>query len=425
MSRTHATSTVSRDPVSLAERYRVVRTATERLADPLSPEDCTIQSMPDASPTKWHLAHTSWYFETFVLENAIAGYRPFDSRFRELFNSYYESVGPQHARPERGMLSRPGLDAILDYRRAIDHAVLTLLEKPPDLELAEVLELGIQHEQQHQELVLTDLKHMLSRNPLRPAYRDAAELPQHDAPPLRWHDHPEGLREVGHSGEGFGFDNEGPRHRVYLQHFELASRPVTNADYLEFMADGGYSNPLLWLADGWATRQERAWSAPLYWERRGGRDGDWETLTLSGPRAVRPGEPVCHVSYYEADAYARWFGARLPSEAEWEIAACAARIEGNFVESGSLHPRVCEPAGSGPQQLFGDVWEWTRSPYVAYPGFRAAQGALGEYNGKFMSNQLTLRGGSCATPQSHIRASYRNFFYPDARWQFSGLRLAR
>jgi ergothioneine biosynthesis protein EgtB len=412
------------DGETLAARYASVRAQTERLAEPLSAEDCALQSMTDASPTKWHLAHTSWYFETFVLEEAAPGYRVFRQPFRVLFNSYYNSVGEQYARPARGLLSRPSLDEVFAYRHHVDRHMAELLDKEPDLdpELCDVILLGLHHEQQHQELVLTDLKHAFGCNPLDPAYRDAPEPEPTAADALAWHAYEEGLFQFGHDGRGFAFDNELPRHRFFLEAFELASRPVTNGEYLEFIEAGGYRQPTLWLSDGWATLQDRGWEAPLYWRRD--RAG-FTTLTLSGRRALRPEEPVCHVSYYEADAFARWSGARLPTEFEWERAAAALPVEGNFAEDGRLHPGPAVRRADAPVQLFGDVWEWTGSPYVPYPGYRPPAGALGEYNGKFMSNQLVLRGGSCATPRSHVRSSYRNFFYPDARWQFSGIRLAR
>jgi ergothioneine biosynthesis protein EgtB len=407
--------------LDFAARYRAVRAATEGLAAPLSPEDCTAQSMPDASPVKWHLAHTSWFFETFVLEAAAPGHRPLEPAYRVLFNSYYHSVGEQHFRPERGLITRPGLAEVHAYRRHVDAHVLALLEhgRLGPAQLA-VVELGLQHEQQHQELILTDLKHLLSRNPLAPVYRPRAPERPGKATPLAWSTFPAGLREIGHAGPGFAFDNEGPRHRVFVHAFALASRAVTNAEYLAFVADRGYERPELWLADGWATREREGWRAPLYWTEQGGA---WQRFTLAGRLPVAMEEPVAHVSAYEADAYARWAGARLPTEAEWEVAAAGAPVAGNFVESGRLEPAPA--VGPGPAQLFGDVWEWTSSAYAPYPGYRPPPGALGEYNGKFMANQLVLRGGSCATPASHIRASYRNFFRPDARWQWSGIRLAR
>jgi ergothioneine biosynthesis protein EgtB len=407
----------------LCARYVDVRAASERLAEPLSAEDCAIQSMEDASPTKWHLAHTSWYFETFVLEPAFPEYRHFDPHFRVLFNSYYQAVGEQFMRAQRGMLSRPDLATVLAYRRHVDERLEAALNQVLlDDDALDLVELGLHHEQQHQELILTDLKHMLSLNPMRPAYRQSAQPARVAAPPLAWHRYGEGIREIGHAGDAFAFDNEGPRHRVYLEAFELASRPVTNAEFAEFIDAGGYERPEVWLSDGWAEVGREGWQRPLYWERG---DHGWRSLTLGGLRDVRPEDPVCHLSYYEADAYARWAGARLPSEAEWEWAARQTPIAGNFAEDGVLHPTATAASGAGPDQLFGDVWEWTRSPYVPYPGFEPPPGAVGEYNGKFMSNQLVLRGGSCATPRSHIRPTYRNFFYPHQRWQFSGLRLAR
>lgn len=410
-------------PDDLAARFSEVRAASVQLAEPLSPEDCAIQSFIFASPTKWHLAHTSWYFETFVLEAATPDYRPFDERFRVLFNSYYNSVGEQYERPYRGMLSRPSLDEVFAYRRYVDERVLSLLEADQRIDrgLASVLLLGTHHEQQHQELMLTDLKHMLSFNPLRPAYHKESTSSIDTAAPLRWLPFSEGVREIGHTGAGFAFDNEGPRHRVFVESFELASRPVTNGEFLEFIEEGGYRQPEYWLADGWATVQNERWEAPLYWERD---DDRVQAFTLAGLRELRREEPVCHVSYYEADAYARWAQARLPSEHEWEVAAANAVVDGNFLERDLLHPTAAN-SGADLQQLFGDVWEWTRSAYAPYPGFQPAAGALGEYNGKFMSSQMVLRGGACTTPRSHIRPSYRNFFYPDARWQFSGVRLAR
>jgi ergothioneine biosynthesis protein EgtB len=402
-------------------RYREVRRRTLELVEPLSAEDCTVQSMPDASPAKWHLAHTTWFFETFVLPKARPGYRAFHLAHRELFNSYYEGVGPQHPRARRGLLTRPSLEEVRSYRAHVDGHVERWLERADDPELQAVVELGVQHEQQHQELILTDAKHLLASNPLRPAHR-ARELPRaSDAAELRWHAGPEGVHEIGHAGAGFAFDNEVPRHRVFAAAFELASRAVTCGEYLEFMADGGYRRPELWLSDGWYAVRERGWQAPLYWQREA---GEWHTYTLAGMREIDPAEPVCHVSWFEAEAFARWAGARLPGEAEWELVAARAPLEGNFADGGRLHPAGARAAGT-PQQLFGDVWEWTRSSYGPYPGFRPLPGELGEYNGKFMSGQMVLRGGSCATPAGHVRASYRNFFYPADRWQFSGIRLAR
>jgi ergothioneine biosynthesis protein EgtB len=402
-----------------AQAYRAVRQATLDLVAPLSPEDCSIQSMPDASPAKWHLAHTTWFFETFVIMPHMQGYRVFDAAYGYLFNSYYNAIGERHPRPERGMLSRPSLDEVLAYRRHVDEAMFGAKDVP-----AEMVELGLHHEQQHQELILTDLKHLLSRNPLRPAYQKQWPLTQIRARARSWIPFAGGLHEVGHAGDGFAFDNEKPRHRVWLEDFEVASHPVTHGDFVDFIEDDGYRRPELWLSAGWDLVRARGWQAPAYWARR---DGEWRTFTLHGEVPVDRNAPVCHVSFFEAEAFARWAGARLPTEAEWEVAARGAAPAGNFMESGALHPLALrEDAAPGTlAQAFGDVWEWTRSDYAPYPGYRPAAGAVGEYNGKFMCAQYVLRGGSCATPASHIRATYRNFFPPEARWQFSGLRLAK
>ena len=415
---------VLRREADLGRRLRAVRQVTEALAAPLSAEDCALQSMPDASPVKWHLAHTTWFLETFVIVPYLPGYAIFDPAFRTLFNSYYVGIGDRHPRPERGLVSRPDLATVRSYRMHVDAAIGALLTAPLPAGVAELIELGIQHEQQHQELILTDVKHLLSRNPSRPVYDPRWPLREVAPQSLRWHPFARGLVVVGHDGDGFGFDNEGPAHRVYLEPFELASRPVTHGEFAAFIEDGGYRRPDLWLSLGWDTMVARGWQAPLYWEhpRRG-----WRTFTLHGMVEIDPHTPVCHISYFEADAYARWAGARLPTEFEWEHAATGCAIRGNLQENGALHPLPASNAtdGAGPAQMFGDVWEWTRSDYAPYPGYRAAGGAIGEYNGKFMSGQYVLRGGSCATPAAHIRASYRNFFAPDARWQFSGIRLAR
>jgi ergothioneine biosynthesis protein EgtB len=406
------------------QKYAAIRDASVTLVAPLSAEDCAIQSMPDASPAKWHLAHTTWFFETFILQPRARGYRVFDPAFGYLFNSYYNALGERHPRPERGMLSRPSLEQVLAYRRHVDAAIYELLER----ETPPLLELGLQHEQQHQELLLTDLKHLLSRNPLKPAYQKHWPLTPIRARAPRWVGFAGGLHEIGYesngNGAGFCFDNEMPRHRVWLEDFEVASHPVTHGDFIAFIEDGGYRKPELWLSAGWDLVRARGWEAPEYWVRR---DGGWRTFTLHGEAAVDPNTPICHVSFFEAEAFARWAGARLPSEAEWEVAARSAPLAGNFVESGALHPLALreDPAPGMLAQVFGDVWEWTRSDYGPYPGYRPAAGAVGEYNGKFMCGQYVLRGGSCATPASHIRATYRNFFPPDARWQFSGLRLAK
>jgi len=409
-----------------ARRYLRVRDLTEALAAPLSAEDQTVQSMPDVSPTKWHRAHTTWFFETFLLGPQLRGYREFHPEFAYLFNSYYETLGARHPRPQRGLLSRPGVAEIGRYRQHADAAMLDLLDADLTDGVAWLVDLGLHHEQQHQELLLMDIKHVLSLNSLRPAYRSSRpRAGLADAVPARWVEHGGGLCGIGHEGGGFAFDNESPRHDVHLAAFALADRPVTCGEWLAFMDDGGYRRPELWLSDGWGSVLASAWEAPLYWSRA--RDGDgWEIFTLAGARPIDPAEPVSHVSYYEADAFARWCDARLPTEAEWEVVATdqpgrtgpdgAAR----FLDLDFLHPL---PA-SGPT-WFGDVWQWTSSAYLPYPGFRPAPGAVGEYNGKFMVNQHVLRGGCCATPPGHVRATYRNFFPPGARWPFTGVRLAR
>jgi ergothioneine biosynthesis protein EgtB len=408
-----------------SETYLSIRGATRSLAVPLSAEDCAIQSMPDASPVKWHLAHTTWFFETFVLVPHQPGYRAFAPEYRVLFNSYYNSVGDRYPRPERGLLSRPGLEEVFAYRRHVDEAVLGLLAAGClPAEAGGLIELGLHHEQQHQELILTDAKHLLSRNPLKPAYQKQWPLTAIRAREPRWIAFEKGLREVGHAGHDFCFDNETPRHRVWLDAFRIASHPVTHGDFIDFIEDGGYRRPELWLSAGWDAVTGGGWEAPLYWERR--EDG-WNVFTLHGEVPVDRNTPVCHVSFFEAEAFARWANARLPNEAEWEVAARDASRAGNFLESGALHPLALRgaPAEGSLAQAFGDVWEWTRSDYGPYPGYRPAAGAVGEYNGKFMCGQYVLRGGSCVTPAAHVRATYRNFFPPQARWQFSGLRLAR
>jgi ergothioneine biosynthesis protein EgtB len=393
-------------------RYREVRDLTEALAAPLTPEDQTVQSMPDVSPTKWHRAHTTWFFETFVLGPHGRGYDPFDERFGYLFNSYYEAAGPRHERTQRGLLTRPGAAEISDYRAHVDAAVADLLDGVVPAEVAALVELGLHHEQQHQELLLMDAKHVLSVNPLRPSYRPAAR-PAAVAPD-GWVEHGGGLVEVGAVDGGFTYDNERPRHRQWVEPFALRSSLVTCGEWLEFMADDGYHRPELWLSAGWSTICQEGWEAPGYWEPVDG----WMVFTLDGRRRVDPAEPVCHVSYYEAEAFARWAGSRLPTEAEWEVVAADAEVSGPFLDVDVLHPR-------GSASLFGDVWQWTASPYTPYPGFRPAPGAVGEYNGKFMVDQHVLRGGSCLTPHGHVRATYRNFYPASARWAMSGVRLAR
>lgn len=409
---------------SIQDRYQAVRAATNWLCEGLQAEDMVPQSMTDASPVKWHLAHTTWFFETLVLEKAVSGYKPINPAYRVMFNSYYNSVGQQYKRPNRGLVTRPGVAEVMEYRQQVDERMLDLLSSASlEPAISAVLETGLQHEQQHQELMLTDLKHLFSFNPLHPVYRPAV-VAEASSVPQTWQSFAADCYQMGHQhGEGFAFDNETPRHTVYLHDFEIASRPVSNAEYLEFMSDGGYQRPEFWLSDAWALLQQQQWQAPLYWQWSDeGRQ--WYTYTLSGLRPVVDAEPVVHLSYYEADAFARWSGARLPTEYEWELAAATNKVQGNFVENMHFHP-IPAASKAGLQQMFGDVWEWTQSPYAAYPGFKPAAGELAEYNGKFMCNQLVLRGGSCATSASHIRSTYRNFFFPQARWQFSGCRLAR
>jgi len=404
--------------------YCSVRDVTEQLAAPLSAEDQTVQSMPDVSPTKWHRAHTTWFFETFVLRDHVPGYRHYDERWTYLFNSYYEGEGDRHPRPLRGMLSRPALDEILAWRGHVDEALTRALPGLAPVALA-LVELGLNHEQQHQELMLMDMLATFAANPLLPAAWAAdARIAAAAAPAPAWIEGREGIAAIGHDGGGFAFDCEGPRHRVFLQRHRLGARLVTNGEWLQFIADGGYAEPRLWLADGWEwVRRERI-EAPLYWLRR---DGGWQRFGLDGVGELVAAEPVCHVSYYEADAFARWAGARLPTEAEWEAAAAAHDPRGGnqLDAAGPVRAQAALPAVADDFQLFGDVWEWTGSAYLPYPGFAAAEGTVGEYNGKFMCSQMVLRGGSCATPRGHVRASYRNFFYPHQRWMFSGLRLAK
>jgi ergothioneine biosynthesis protein EgtB len=411
------------DPRSALERrYHSVRAASVALAVPLSDADATVQSMPDASPAKWHLAHTTWFFEKMVLAAESTSYRAFDDRFNFLFNSYYESVGARHPRPRRGLLTRPKLAEVLDYREHVDAAMSALMQRGPAEELLKVIELGCHHEQQHQELLLTDILHAFAQNPLLPAYRESVPLPVEKIDSsVSFLDFPGGLNQIGHDGCGFAFDCEAPRHSVWVEPFRLADRLVTNREWAAFMADGGYRNPLLWLADGWMRVCEENWSAPLYWQAR---DGEFWTMTLRGAQPVDLDAPAVHVSYFEADAFATWAQRRLPTEAEWEVAAQSLPVTGTSRNGGRLRPRPAPAACNTPRQMYGDVWQWTRSAFMPYPRFRPLAGALGEYNGKFMSGQFVLRGGSCATPADHVRATYRNFFAPHARWQFSGLRLA-
>jgi ergothioneine biosynthesis protein EgtB len=414
---------------TLAERYAHVRALSDLLCHPLEPEDCCIQSMPDVSPTRWHLAHTTWFFETFVLSK-LPGYRPQDDKYTYLFNSYYNAVGDQFPRAKRGLLSRPTMSEVFSYRQAVDERMqrfLTSDRMQADDVLAAVVELGLNHEQQHQELMLTDIKHVFSCNPLWPVYRDGG-FRSGTAAAAGWAEFHEGVYQIGHEEGGFFFDNEAPRHRVFLEPFEIADQLVTCGELLEFIDGDGYKRPELWLSEGWRQVCEHGWESPLYWVER---DGDWFEFTLAGLVPIDHDRPVCHVSYFEADAFARWRGARLPTEAEWEIASeDVVPLEGNFVDTllasqAAVHPSAAGAARALPSQMFGDVWEWTASSYAPYPGFQASGGALGEYNGKFMCNQYVLRGGSCATSSDHIRRTYRNFFPADARWQFSGFRLAR
>ena len=408
-------------PFDLPKAYLSVRATTERLAAPLSAEDQTVQSMADVSPTKWHRAHVTWFFETFVLAPHADAYRLYDDTFAYIFNSYYEALGDRHPRTERGLISRPGIAEVARYREFVDEAMEDLLHGELRPGVADLVTLGLNHEQQHQELLLMDIKNVLSRNPLHPAYMAPDDLAEGAAPPQAgWIEHEGGVAEIGHRGRDFGFDNEFPRHRVYLSPFALADRPVTCGEWMSFMEDDGYRRPEFWLSDGWSVVMTQGWEAPLYWFRDAD-GGPWQEFTLAGARPVDPDAPVCHVSYYEADAFAHWTGKRLPTEAEWEAVATTSATGSNFLGTGVPHPR---PAIST-NALSGDVWEWTSSAYTPYPGFRAAPGAVGEYNGKFMVSQYVLRGGCCATPPGHARPTYRNFFPPGARWAFSGVRLAQ
>ena len=419
MASSEAVARASGSVISVAERYQQIRSLTLALCEGLQPEDFVVQSMPDVSPTKWHLAHVTWFFEKFVLIPHSESYRPFDERYDYLFNSYYYSVGEMHSRPRRGLLSRPDVDEIIDYRFHVDDAVLALLvAESSNTDINQLITLGLNHEQQHQELLLTDIKHMFSCNPLMPAMNTTLPVaPSVDTDEYKFVAGVSGIREAGASGDGFFFDNETPRHRELLHEHSIGSRLITNGEYLDFVHDDAYANSELWLSDGWAVVNERGWNRPLYWN-----EDLRSEFTLGGERDLDQNAPVSHISYYEADAFARWAGARLPTEAEWEVAASETSVKGNLLESGYWHPIAC---ADGRSQFFGDVWEWTSSSYSPYPGFRPLAGSLGEYNGKFMCNQMTVRGGSCVTSTDHIRASYRSFFYPDARWQFLGIRLAK
>jgi len=410
---------------TLLHQYQTVRAFTEKICEPLVPEDYVVQSMPDVSPTKWHLAHTSWFFETFLLKPHLPGYQSLHPQYDFLFNSYYNTIGERHCRPKRGLISRPTVDETFAYRAYVDAHMDVLLTAAGSESFEPLLTLGLHHEQQHQELMVTDIKHVFFENPLCPVYRPRRDVSLASPLPLEWINFGEGLREIGRAGDGFAFDNETPRHPEYVAGFALGSRLTTNGEYLKFVEDGGYARPEFWLSEGWNVIQTHGCQSPLcWWDKR----GQWQEFTLAGMQPLGLDSPVCHVSLYEADAYARWAGARLATEAEWETASETVTLCGNFAESGRFHPAPLSPADAEPgtlQQMYGDVWEWTRSQYTPYPGYAAPPGALGEYNGKFMCNQFVLRGGSCATSHSHMRPTYRNFFPPDARWQFTGIRLAK
>ena len=410
---------------SVEENYNKVRAFTHHLVKPLEIEDFVIQPMENASPAKWHLAHTSWFFETFVLEKYQPGFESLHPQYAYFFNSYYLQTGVPFSRAKRGLLSRPTVKEVFEYREYVNDQISDFIKNCDDQvweNASKVLEIGINHEQQHQELILTDLKYLLAQNPLLPVYKERKEIDSGVSSELKWIEFEEGIIEIGSTGDEFTYDNEHPRHRTFVQDFKLANRLITNQEYLEFMMDEGYERSEFWLDEGWSKVKSESWKAPLYWFKR---DGKWFNYTLSGARRIEPNEPVTHISYYEADAFARWKGCRLPTEQEWEYACKNYEIAGNFVDNDLFHPAPSGNSKGEIQQMFGDVWEWTQSSYSAYPGYKPLPGALGEYNGKFMANQYVLRGGSCATSKSHIRKTYRNFFHADARWQFSGIRLAK
>jgi ergothioneine biosynthesis protein EgtB len=412
---------------NIFEALKYVRNFSYTLSKPLVTEDYVIQSMPDVSPTKWHLAHTTWFFETFILFKYLKDYNPINSRYSYLFNSYYIQAGERFIRGQRGLLSRPTVKEVFEYRKYVNNHMEKLLNNCDEEtfnELTPLIEIGINHEQQHQELLLTDIKHVFSINPLYPVYAESLPSIVKSVPKIEWVEFDGGVFEIGYTGEGFAYDNESPRHKKFLNPFYVGSRLVTNGEYIEFIEDGGYKKAELWLSDGWATVEKELWDSPLYWIKK---DGEWWNFTLTGKCKVDPNKPVCHISHYEADAFARWAGSRLPTETEWEVASAGLPIEGNFVDNKNFHPIATPENTNGVKlkQMFGDVWEWTSSAYLPYPGYKTLPGALGEYNGKFMSNQMVLRGGSCATSKSHIRKTYRNFFPPHSRWQFMGVRLAK
>ncbi|WP_020402323.1 ergothioneine biosynthesis protein EgtB [Gracilimonas tropica] len=409
----------------LIDTFNRVRAFTEEITEPLEIEDYVVQVTENASPAKWHLAHTTWFFETFLLEKELKDYDPIHPQYSYLFNSYYLQTGVPHCRARRGNISRPTVKQVFEYRKSINEHVAGLIKNATDEQYkkwAPIIEIGIHHEQQHQELLMTDLKYMFAQNPLNITYKEADRPKVKSVPELSWSSFGEGVYEVGHKGDDFGYDNEFPRHKTYIHDFELANRLVTNAEFIEFIESGAYGEPKWWLDEGFSTVRDEGWNAPLYWEKR---DGEWWQFTLSGMEKIDPNEPVTHVSYFEADAYALWRGYRLPTEFEWEVAAESMEVTGNFADAANLHPVALQNARSGLQQMFGDVWQWTQSSYAPYPGYKPLPGALGEYNGKFMCNQYVLRGGSCATSKSHFRKTYRNFFHANERWQFTGIRLAK
>lgn len=409
----------------LIQKFEKVRAFTETITDPLEIEDYVIQVTENASPAKWHLAHTTWFFETFLLEKELEDYDPIHPQYSYLFNSYYLQTGVPHCRARRGNISRPTVKQVFEYRKSINEHVVDLIKDATDEQYEKwgpIIEIGIHHEQQHQELLMTDLKYMFSQNPLDPVYKNVDRPKARSIPEISWIGFEEGVYDVGHDGKGFGYDNEFPRHKTYIHDFELASRLVTNGEYLEFMEAGTYSEPKWWLDEGFSTIRDEGWKAPLHWRKV---DGEWHQFTLSGLVKIDLNDPVTHISYFEADAYARWKGYRLPTEQEWEVAAEPMEIEGNFADAGYLQPAALQSEKAGLQQMFGETWQWTQSSYAPYPGYKPLPGALGEYNGKFMCNQYVLRGGSCATSESHFRKSYRNFFHANERWQFTGIRLAK